>query len=47
MPADLGEVLHEGAAVHLALVEAGRHHEDGVGSGGRHLLRELDCGSGG
>lgn len=43
--ADLCEVLDQSAAVHLALIEAGRHHEDDVGSGRRHPLRELHGGS--
>lgn len=45
--ADLREVPDQSSAVHLALVEAGRHHEDGVRPGCSHLLRELDGGSGG
>lgn len=45
--AHLGEVLYESTAVHLALVEAGRDHQGGVGSGGRQLLSEPYRGSGG
>ena len=47
LSADLCEVLDQSAAVHLAFIEAGRYDEDGVGSGCRHLLRELHRGSGG
>lgn len=47
LSADLREVLDQSTAVHLALVVAGRYHEDCVGSGCRHLLRELHRVSGG
>lgn len=36
----LGEVLHQGPAVHLAFVEAWRHDKGCVGSSSRHLLRQ-------
>lgn len=45
--AHLGEVLHQGPAVHLAFVEAWRHYKGGVGSSSRHLLSQPHSCSGG